>query len=170
MVNLTKNLTLWFQLHKRSQWDWHKWVNTMGILLSSWHLVKKQRLRKKRWDFSVLLKHTNLSVVQRAKNKINERKVFRPTWVLSILLSLYCQLCFSFWLRCCKEENYLSALLLTIFYICLVLFFDLLKEYAGSGFWLDFSGFMFFLHLIFFFVFCFFKTDKLNFFSKWCGM
>ena len=62
--------------------------------------------------------------------------------------------CFSFWPRCCKEENYLSALLLTIFfYICLVLFLDLLKEYARSGFWLDFSGFMFFLDMIFFFWF-----------------
>ena len=40
---------------------------------------------------------------------------------------------------------------------------DLLKEYAGSGFGLDFSGFTFFLDLIFFF-FGFFKTNKLKFF------
>ena len=39
MVNLTKDLTLWFQLHKRSQWDWHKWVNTMGISSSTWQLA-----------------------------------------------------------------------------------------------------------------------------------
>ena len=71
--------------------------------------------------------------------------------------------CFSFWLRCCKEENYLSAPLLTIFLYLFGFILDLLKGYAGSGFWLDFSGFTFFLDPIFFFLFCFFKTDKLNF-------
>ena len=47
MVNLTKDLALWFQLHKRSQWDWHKWVNTMGILSSTWHLALGTWLRNK---------------------------------------------------------------------------------------------------------------------------
>ena len=81
---------------------------------------------------------------------------------LYFAITVLSTVCFLFWLRCRKEENYLSALLLTIFYICLVLFLNLLKEYAGSGFWLDFAGFTFFLDLNFFF---FFKTDKLNYFQ-----
>jgi len=70
---------------------------------------------------------------------------------LYFAITVLSTVCFLFWLRCCKEENYLNALLLTIFYICLVLFLDLLKENAGSGFWLDFSKFTLFLYLIFFF-------------------
>ena len=82
---------------------------------------------------------------------------------LYFAITILSTVCFSFGLRCCKEENYLNALLLTIFYICLILFLDFLKEYAGSGFWLDFSRFMFFLDLTFFFFsfFLFFVSLKL---------
>ena len=163
MVNLTEDLALWFQLHKRSQWDWHKWVNTMGYFIE--HLAVGTWLRNKglerRDEIFLYCSSTQLSQLFKEPRTKETREMFFDLHGFS-LFCYHCTVnCVFFVLAkalqgrklCqCSVVNHLIFIWF-YFWICLknMLEVDLGWIFLGSR-----------SSLIW--IFFFFQTDKLNFF------
>ena len=155
MVNLTKDLALWFQLHKCSQWDWPKWVNTMGYFIE--HLAVGTWLRSKGLERRDEIFLCCLSTQISQLFKEPRTKEMRERFFNLHGFSLFCYHCtvnrVFFVLAKALQGRKLSQCSIVNHFLYLFGFIlDLLKGYARSGFWLDFFGFTFFPYLNFDFV------------------